>query len=47
MSYTNEQIAKSWDLWGEYIDPLMAFSYEEFLELSINEKIDIINCFAN
>lgn len=42
MRHTNEQIAKSWDLWGEYVDPLMAFSYEEFLELSHAKKIEIM-----
>lgn len=42
MSPTNEQIAKSWDLWSEYVDPGMAFSYEEFLELSHVKKLEII-----
>lgn len=38
---TYEQIAKSFDLWGEYVDPQATMTQEQFDAMSVKEKIKI------
>ena len=42
MLYTNEQLAASFELWQEYIDPMVAIDFEEFLALTHNERLALI-----
>ncbi len=42
MKYTNKQLAESFELWQEFIDPLMVLSYKEFLALSLQDKLQLI-----
>ena len=42
ITYTNEQIAASWDLWREYIDPDATISRAEFDAASIDERLRLI-----
>jgi hypothetical protein len=45
--YTAEQIASSYDLWIEYVDPSGVDTQESFEAMSVQERIEIINaCFA-
>jgi hypothetical protein len=45
--YTAEQIANSYDLWIEYVDPSGVDTQESFEAISVQERIEIINaCFA-
>lgn len=48
MKYTNEQIANSYILWGQYIDPMGLDSRENWENMSLEERINIINqCFPD
>ena len=40
---TVEQIATSYSLWIDYVDPLGAMDLCEFESMSITERIDLIN----
>jgi hypothetical protein len=42
-SFTREQIAADFALWGEYVDPHAAMSREEFDALSLEAKLTIQN----
>ena len=37
--YTYEEIAESYGLWCDYVDPMATMTEEEFNELSTEEKI--------
>lgn len=37
-NYTNNQIAKSWNLWREYYDPSATMTAEEFDALTVSER---------
>jgi hypothetical protein len=39
---TNEQIAASWDLWREYIDPNATMTRAEFDAATVAEKVGLI-----
>lgn len=40
--HTNEEIASDFDLWGEYVDPHATMTEEQFEEMSVEEKVKII-----
>jgi hypothetical protein len=42
MEYTNEQLAASFELWQEYIDPMAAIDSEEFSALTYSERLALI-----
>ena len=42
MEYTNEQLAASFELWQEYIDPMAAIDFEEFSALTYSERLTLI-----
>jgi len=42
MEYTNEQLAASFELWQEYIDPMAAIDSEEFSALTHSERMALI-----
>ena len=42
MEYTNKQLAESFELWQEFVDPLLVLSYEEFSALSLQDKLQLI-----
>ena len=42
MLYTNEQLAASFELWQEYIDPMASIDLEEFLALTHSERLALI-----
>lgn len=39
MKYTYKEIATSFELWGEYVDPNQTMSEDEFHQISVNKKI--------
>ena len=39
---TSDQIAASFELWQEYIDPMASIDFEEFLALTHNERLALI-----
>ena len=39
---TYEEIAKNFDLWGDYVDPLATMAKENFDSLSVEDKIKLI-----
>lgn len=39
---TNEEIAESFKLWGEYVDPLGIDSEQDFDNMDLEEKLKII-----
>jgi hypothetical protein len=44
---TNREIAKSWDLWQEYINPDGTMTRDEFDAMSVDERVDfIVDCFG-
>ena len=41
------QIANSWDLWVEYVDPAGIMTEGEFTSMTVEEKIDTqVECFG-
>ena len=42
MNYTNEQLAKCFELWQEYIDPLGVIEFEDFMALNFEDRILLI-----
>ena len=48
MEYTNGQLAASFELWQEYIDPMAAIDFEEFSALTHSERLAlIVQTFSN
>jgi hypothetical protein len=41
-NYTNEQLAACFELWQEYIDPMAAIDFDEFLTLTHSERLALI-----
>jgi hypothetical protein len=41
-AYTNDQVAASWDLWREYIDPDATMTHAEFDAATVAEKVGLI-----
>ena len=41
-NYTNEQLAASYELWQEYVDPIAAIDFDEFLALTHSERLALI-----
>ena len=39
---TSDQIAASFELWQEYIDPMASIDFEEFLALTHSERLALI-----
>ena len=39
---TSDQIAASFELWQEYIDPMVSIDFEEFLALTHSERLALI-----
>jgi hypothetical protein len=45
--YTYEQIAKSFELWQEYVDTSGIMSYSDFEAMSVEERVQFqVNCFG-
>ena len=42
MGYTNKQLAASFELWQEYIDPMAVIDFEEFSALTYSERLALI-----
>ena len=42
MNYTDDQLAASFELWQEYIDPMASIDFEEFLALTHSERLALI-----
>ena len=42
MKYTDDQLAASFELWQEYIDPMLSINFEEFLALTHSERLALI-----
>lgn len=46
-TYTCEEIAKSWELWQEYVDPGANQTHQEFEEMTLEERISFMEeCFG-
>jgi hypothetical protein len=44
---TYEQIARNYQLWGEYVDPMATMTEEEFDALEIEDRLKImVDCFG-
>jgi hypothetical protein len=39
---TNDQIARDWDLWCDYIDPNAAMSRAEFDAMTVEQRVALI-----
>jgi hypothetical protein len=45
--FTYEQIARSFQLWGEYVDPMATMTEEQFEEMEMEERLQImVDCFG-
>lgn len=45
--YTDEQIAESWELWQQYIDPQGTMTKDEFDAMSFDECLAMLHdCFG-
>lgn len=42
MNYTNEQLAKCFELWQEYVDPFGVVEFDDFMALSFEDRILLI-----
>ena len=42
MEITNEEIARDWNLWIEYVDPDATMTREEFDAMSIEERLEFM-----
>lgn len=38
---TYEQVAESYDLWGEYVDPHAAMTEEQFNQMTTEKKVEV------
>jgi len=41
-NYSNEQLAACYELWQEYIDPMAAVDFNEFIALTHSERLALI-----
>ena len=42
MKYTNIEIAEDFGLWAEYVDPMGVMTYDEFNNMSVKERLSIV-----
>jgi len=47
MTYTNKQIAESWQLWAQYADPSATMTRSDFDSMSIDDRVAmLVECFG-